>query len=422
MDDLDKCFGEEGDENQKRGRRKEYRLTSRERNWADTGEAGTDRPSRLQKNIRDKRDLLDARFRDLFEDIEVLDREGYFEPQEWEDGWRDLMRIGKNRDLQEEFIFEPRHEPMWSSTPAFRFGKDLGEMVRQLMLYPQGIEDENVWSDLILGFIEELCFTEWDDHPRIRGDYMESLLEKVKHKSEIRFNEIATEEEEFFEKVYGGNNPREKLKEEIRDAISESGEIPYEEHRQIRLLSSDIFHILAENQDSREPEMEEEITPTLVERVVDEHDLLIRRELSSKINQDIQNLRKIESNDIKGTDIIGNFPEVIGTATSREIALSIGGSDGSVKKNLPEVVKLCLCLSDERDMDGLNWSSYNLLKRDIGSPDEYGKREWELTEYGKAVKSIYRQRSQSVSSTYSHIEASEFFESALIEFRKQKEE
>lgn len=373
------------------GRREAYRLTDRERNYILNGDSGTDRPSRLMSNIRTKRNRLPERFRELFLDIEYLEPGGYFEPQEWETQWKRLMGVSSAGSVDREFV---------------QFGRKLGIMTRRLNLYPENSLESDVWAGLIFGFIDGLCFHNWDDHPRHRNQFMESLLEKITRRSESDFDDRASEEEEWFSQWKGRQQVADESAQKITEILESEG---IDRPRSIALS---VCSILRNGTDELEPK---KITSDKVMDTVETHELVRRRDLRIMILNDIEELESYSWDDLSSLEFLEHAPHPLEPASSRDIANELG----SPQEYLSKVVKLGLFLMGEEQIDGEVWDGLPVIES-VGSEDTYGNREWILTDYGKALRAIYLDQSHSFRSLEGKEFTQEHFDHALMD-RKVRE-
>jgi len=368
------------------GRGKAYPLSDRERDYLMRGETGTDRPSRLKANIRKKRDRLPERLENLFLDVEYLAREDHLEPREWEDGWTRLAGSSRSGRRGEGFM---------------RFGRRVGTMMRRLCLYPDGVSESDVWADIVFGFIDGLCFQEWDEHPRLRTEFMDSLLEKVEQRSGIEFDDRATTEENWFADWQDRRNAEVGGVQKISEILDS------EDISRPRSVALGVHRFLC---DGREVPPPEKITRDEVLGVVERNELVLRRKLQSRMATDISALQDRESGDLSALDFLVNIPDRFDPASSREIADEIG----SPQEYLNNVAKLGLFLIGEEDISGEVWSGIPIIEQ-VGSSDTYGKREWQLTDYGKALRANHLDRSHSHRSLNNKEFAQEYFDHAVMD-------
>lgn len=348
------------------GRREEFRLTRRERKYIRSGESGTDRPSRLMENIRSKRDRLPERFRELFLDVQEFAHGDYFEPREWEDEWMRLMEAHNSERVDREFS---------------RFGRELGKMTRELTLYPEDISKNDIWADIIFGFIDGLAIQNWEGHPRRRGEYLQTLLNSVEERSEVAFDERASREESWFNERQAERQKAAEGEQQIVEVLESEG---VEEPRSIALQVAGILG------DERLRVAPEDVSPESVLDIVETHDLLLRRNLRETISHDIDELQTRQFGNLTPLDVLEEITEVVHPVSSRDIADRIG----SPQEYLNNVVKLCLFLVGEQEIDGEVWEGIEVIES-VGEVDTYGQREWKLTSYGKALRSRYLGRSSS---------------------------
>jgi hypothetical protein len=350
------------------------------------GETGTDRPSRLKANIRQKRDRLPERLENLFLDVKVLAREDHLEPREWEDGWTRLVGSSGSGRRGEEHT---------------QFCRRLGIMMRRMCLYPNGVSESDVWADLVFGFIDGLCFHLWDEHPRRRTEYMESLLEKVEQRSEIEFDERASTEENWFADWQDRHHAEVEGVQKIREILDS------EDISRPKSVALRVHRILC---DGREVPPPGEITRDEVLGVVERNELNLSMKLRYRIVTDIATLQNRESGDLTALDFLVNIPDTFDPASSREIADEIG----SPQEYLNNVTKLGLFLIGEKAIDGEVWSGIHIIEQ-VGSSDTYGKREWQLSDYGKALRADHLDNSHSHRSLNSKDFAQECFDHAMMD-------
>lgn len=377
------------DDNSKKGaggRREAYRLTDRERDYIRTSNAGTDRPSRLRNNIRTKRDRLPERFRELFLDVEVLELGDYFEPQEWEDGWKRLINMRSQEQIKREYL---------------KFGRRLGVMTRRLTLYPDDPSESDIWADFIFGFLDGLCFHLWENHPRRRDELLQELLTKVEDRAEHVFDERASEEMEWFNEYTDRNQKRRKGIQEIEDILESEG------IEQPKSIALQVYRLFGGRTYSPNPD---EITKDEVVDIVGTNELVLRRELQAEIDQDIEELETCLWGDLSALDLLQNIPDTPEPISSRQIANKID----SPQKHLNSVVKLGLFLVGEEELNGELWDGMKVMEL-VESEDTYGDRKWRLTDYGKAVQEIYLDRSNSFKSLDEKESPQKYFEHAIVD-------
>lgn len=152
----------------RRGRREETRLTQGEKGYLESGDPGTYRESRLEDNITKKADRVPDRFECLFEDIELLRENGYFTGEVWGETWIDLFGLDA---LTGERWQDSVH------VAVERFGMRLGEMARRLMIIPRGMDQQGLFTDLVMGFVQGVF-------PQNNPNNLERLANDIEYKAE----------------------------------------------------------------------------------------------------------------------------------------------------------------------------------------------------------------------------------------------
>lgn len=135
-----------------------HRLTENERKYVETGEISNSyRPSQMETRVQEKINLLPARIRSLFDDIELLSEEGYLDVNGWAHGWLDLLNIQQpmHQDkLKRSFTRFSDEEGYQVATAPDEFGYSLGIMLDELESLSSETADELPEKDtgVVTGF------------------------------------------------------------------------------------------------------------------------------------------------------------------------------------------------------------------------------------------------------------------------------
>jgi hypothetical protein len=302
----------------------------------------------------------------LFTDIERLEWGDYFTPGEWEDGWFSLIGASDVEDV---------------SKGAQRFGQKIGLMLRQLALYPHSTDREELWADLISGFMYGLCFEEESQHPETRRETLDSLLGKVEQRVESKCSNREADEQEYFEQRMMKDTNRKQSESRITEILENESIEPAED------VAVDVLTILDDGYGEISPE---EITRDQVIEVVENRDLAERRKLISKVREDITQLRTIEHGGISALELIEALDAPVKAVSSREVNHEFEGRDA-----LNNIEALGAFLLGEKKIDGTTWEGVQIVELDNPGA-QYGESEWKLTDYGSALRSVHIQGSHSV--------------------------
>lgn len=152
-----------------------------------SGDDGEERDSRFKTRIEEKVGRLPERFETLYADIELLFDGGYLDPETWAEPW---MQWHFGEDPTRQDLATAYGDPGGGSveSPSTTLGREFGCLARRIMLlpHPDYRAEQEVWQDLIWGFIQGVHF---DHRPaaevtgRVRREetahLMEGLLERA---------------------------------------------------------------------------------------------------------------------------------------------------------------------------------------------------------------------------------------------------
>lgn len=362
------------------------RLTDAQYQYLTTGEltgSYADRPDKLEARISDTLALLPRRFELLFEDIGALSRNYYFETDEWEEAWIDLMNLHRQEPIQGQFEFDPTFR---DASQAAKFGQEIGRMVERVMKTPRGTSTVDIWTDLVDGFIEGLCFGLYHERQTDTEDFRREILDSIlstveaRHASRARafeaYRQADLEDRAAHEQAWDS-----KLREIL--AILEEQALVGDEWRNrdagprvdsiAYWLASAIYWEMYPEQGMSPAAIDELVTPEAVMDVVRTRELETLLALRGLIQDDIERLREKS----------GRGPSP--TALLEEIFENGPGSSGELAARLDDdrvagITETARDLAGTRDPSASPrdvWTERPLLTGDTDS--------WDTTPYGEAV-------------------------------------
>lgn len=135
-----------------------YIMTEKQRDFLRSGGQGN---SRLADTIREKKvERLPELFDLLRADIYRYSEEGYLAADEWEDTWRELMSIDGSSDSEgyaSNFRYVSSEGAVKNPPASEQWGRHLGQITSRLMLVPDGVDEEELFMQVVYGFTKALC-------------------------------------------------------------------------------------------------------------------------------------------------------------------------------------------------------------------------------------------------------------------------
>lgn len=178
----------------------------------------------LRNQVKDKRSQLPVRFRILYEDIEELYWNDYFDGPEWEEIIDELATVGSH------FAHSSFGSNRYEQPPQrpYGIGALFGRLTAHMMKYPPSIGEKELQSEVIWGFIENFCFTHKIDYtPEMRSEHTRELLELLRDRSEKAATEHKEAEKDAADWYQSTNSHRSRILEEIDKVLENNGvELP----------------------------------------------------------------------------------------------------------------------------------------------------------------------------------------------------
>lgn len=354
------------------------RLTDDQRTYLETGDAPrSHRPHELEPKIATKINHLPARIDALFEDIDVLAEAEYLDVENWGDSWFELFDVDTDDDIAAQFTYSLEDSLSYPAA-SVTFGKQLGEMVAQLMLYPKAMEYSDVQTDIVWGFIQGIAPRSARETTQFKMNCTERLEARASAEKEARA-ETTEQFKQHVEKMKDVGEQREKRIREYLDAIN---------LEPTSRIVSDMKNGLEEELGieyeygcfvGRESTVEK-ITPELVHKIVDERRLAARQTLRKYLSDGNETLESTTYDDeVSAADVLRGIP-ANGMETIREIA------EREEMKN-PTVAKLGEFLASDSTVSGDEWHLPPVVR--VEKPDGVSFADWmlETTPFGTALRS-----------------------------------
>lgn len=363
-----------------------YHLVESEYSFLNTGEppgSYQDRPDKLHSRVEDKVNRLPDRIELLLEDISMLseppfserealfdvsdgDEYGYFTAEQWGDAWLDLMGIYPQEDLTD--VFSDRSSSYHN--PAGEFGQKLGRLWASLMLYPENISPQQLWIDAVKGFVDGLYLN--NPHlgerarPQQRRKFIETLVDEVETWAMEEIDTKAKSEQEWFDEWKDRDKIDRKTRKRITKILENEGIDPVYVRNYIYFELTD--HL---RQRPSKSSIEDEITPDIVVKLVEEEQLRAKAAIMAKLSDDAEAIREKSG---KGPDpdaILETIYRGEGYS-SLEIAKQC-----TKREHQPGVTETATDMAGQKDPDdrpGRVWNEIPILE---GDPEG-----WSLTTYG----------------------------------------
>lgn len=422
--------------------RPSYPLSSKERTYVSTGDPGSYRESEMEKRVQKKIGALPQRIDHLLSDIQLLAHNGYLEDEHWGDAWIDFIGFGDSgyrprtdRRVPPEFEDtdrEPDHDELLeacrvgptpgrarpTSSPE-QVAVQVGAMLQRLMLYPEGIDEEQMAMEIAWGLVDGFlrhdmpAFSVMGDGRRdLKEDFIEYQQTRLEREVEMD-DEWLQQHEDDRERSQEWTDARNKMAWRVRDVLHDAG-LPIQAkfgdhdnlneqlddyHDEVRedgiyaheVLDHLIDRLVEEPEDidddpllSNEPgtagqwvlfqrqygPIEEFGPQEVVEKddvltVVSENHLVAKGKLSVLVEEDVEAIEDAHWKNVEATDVIEAIVGADGKPRSADIAEEIGE-----RNDKAAVTKLCTDLAGRE------------FERAILTGDNTG---WELTPYGELV-------------------------------------
>jgi hypothetical protein len=428
------------DADSKRGR-PAYTLTPAERKYLQTGDPGSYRESRLEDNIQDKVESLGQRVNDLVADVEALGDAGYLDSDNtaWKKGWLQLMGFGESggddngKAILADAIYEfsdiksaddaaieqavqyANHAEgtTYSTSSPLEFGKDLGRLSRQLMVYPNTTDRDEILRDLIWGFINGSYISHRPASKAKMQGRQERISEVIQHaqmrlEDDIRFDmEIEERMQQMQEHSDRSTDFEIKLRSRLSDVLAaegfetkdsgwnndfksfeerRTGEKPSKEGVWLeKLIGCFKEYKIKEKKGSTsdsprnsfgqqvlfqtlypigETSVDDLVSREEVLEVLDEYNLVARGKLQRFVHTDKERLKETTWRGVPANDVLTEIAEAGGEVSSVAVAQQLEGAHKS------QVTKIC------NDLAGREWD------RPLMEGDASG---WWLTDYGELL-------------------------------------
>lgn len=357
-----------------------YRLTGPEPEFIETGtvpDESTYTPGQLEERVEKKVKSLPDRFDAFFNDIELLDKGDYFDPEGWGSGWFELLDINEDEPLAEQFTYS-RSEPITDrNTPATQFGRQLGGMMQKLMLRPRGVEMDEVRTELVWGFIQGVSREEYD--VQFTTECTTKLEERAENEAK-EYHEIKEKASDSLEQVVAPfNQENKRVLEVLEDQDIAPGEclpggVLEEIKRDVGIKDVQATPLsAADSVDS----VDEAITQERVQRVVKENRLIEKRQLIESLKDGQKRIEDEEWNEVAVVDVLKNIPREE-PATTRTITEKVEA--GTVNA----IAKIGLYLAGKDDLGNDPWQGPPLLQLKTNERS-FSEWEWVLEPFGKAL-------------------------------------
>lgn len=419
----------------------EYTFSGAERRYITSGEVGGYREAVLEERVEQRVAMLGDRIDLLLHDVSLLDQKGHLDGEPWHDAWFDFAGFDTGShtpDLTRRDTFEfeigseqaDATELIDACTPGMQPGTgsptslpaevaaDIGRMMWQIMVTPEGLERETVMKEVVWGFIRGFYMDQRPANECI-GDARRELMDGLNSFLTQRADKVADADEDTLELLNESREAsrkwsakRQGMKDIIRDilnahdvplkrpsawkeAFEESDNTDSTEERGgvepsevLDLLTDYLVDSDAIDEDDpfvndtpgtqgqliqfqrqygpvEEFEPSDVVTPENVLTVVSEYNLVSKGQLQPLVEDDAERIEDKSWRGIEAADVVDTIAESEGEAKSSTIAMDIRQNDDK-----GSVTALC------RDLEGREF------ERPVLMGDKTG---WRLTAYGELV-------------------------------------
>lgn len=357
----------------------------------NAGDSSSTYRSRTAERIR----RLPARFDILFEDMEAVQRAqsglgGDLDLDAWLDarlGLLDLDASATHEEVIEAVSYSPER---LSGSSVAEFGRQLGETARRLMLYPDMVEPEEVWAELLWGFLKGVCLSH-----RQAGDVSADTLRTVTDDMTERLNQRVDPTAEEWETTKANltnlmerGTRGEETQDRIRVLLEQRGIDPTpwlvsEVHWHVRehyreIGKADVFGLT--DQSPRDL-----VTAELVGQIVEEHRLHEGAALMDSLDTDLERIQDKTWRGPSAADvleIVFEFNEEGTQPRSEDVNKRLNEHLGSEKRYTDKITRI------GKDLAGVDCEHRDETATWDGddSPLLRGDRNgWETTAYGNAL-------------------------------------
>jgi len=258
----------------------------------------------LEDRIEEKVEGLPQVMGKLLYDTELLQMEGFFEPQYWEDNWEELINCRN-----------PHVEDVTASAFSFSFnpesrmaglGEELGKMTGRLTLYPRDVKKKEAWADLVEGFMYGLCFDGWKDAPEYRMEVLDDLLDLVETRAKGRLEEVNRREWDTFDSLQEHNKQRDKTLDRIEEILEKNGIEPTS--WLVRKVNTAFWEEHDKNIFRDELSYAEELTEEKALQIAEETDLVEKSRIEREFSEILKKLRGVEWDEVTALEALENVP------------------------------------------------------------------------------------------------------------------
>lgn len=402
-----------------RGQRNKLRLSHSQYQYLKDGtvpesyvEDGTKRTDKLEKQVRERLELLPLRFEILFEDVGLLSEggsKGSIEKRSdaWIGCWLRLLDLEIGEEMTEDELIEQLtySGPQTNSAPE-QFGNEVGTLLWNLFAFePEGVDLQEILSNLLWGVIEGVGkgFTTDIEDPK---EGVTSLLE-FKSEAAEEFQRRARVESEYGERFLAhvqsiDEDKADAVFKHICDLLLEEGQVPES------MLSGD-HEGQATGKDLSDPprpwfvrrlgrlveaenprlkdwkyggdvggwSLQDNIDAELVGELVEEHRLIEKQRLLDQLSDDVTRIEAKVGKGPTATQILSIVAEAAKPISAEDIADELA----TAKDWQSGVTELARDLAGQRDPEEYPerdiWTDRPLL-------EETSDR-WETTTYGDAL-------------------------------------
>jgi len=353
-----------------------YRLIKTERHFAERGEVPPDsswRPSQLEDNVVEKVELLPQRFETLLDDIELLYENGYLGPEHFGDALLELFEIKEDDDLASQFTYSVTGRQLKNSG-SVEFGRKLGRMVSQLLLFPTGLERDEVRADVVWGFMEGIGGYRAPEDGSFTAKCTERHQRRIKRKAEHK--PPVEDIKQLRERL---TKQRERERNQIREILNARGVEP------TNLIIDRVRHDLFDREGMNSPvrrmagmdTLEEgDTTPERVGEILKKGRWEEKQAAMNYLQDGAEIFESTTWDSTAAIEVLTEIPE--GKNTCRQIA---EGMD----PNATTVAKLGLFLSAEAEIDGEKWDGPPATR--VSRSDGRSPARWvlETKAFGEAI-------------------------------------
>lgn len=425
-----------------------YPLSSTHREYISSGETGSYREAKLERDVQKKIDQLGERFEHLFSDVELLYENGYLEEEYYADAWAELLGFDEDDEWPEIIEACQLHADVDGARPTSapqEVARQFGQLLFMLMLYPDGIGDpESVVKELAWGFLHGLHLDLNGGAPLgdVRRDAIEGTTEYLEERleAELEYDErVISFHEERQEQREASKEAERAIHDRIREVLDGIEGIEpqgYEaglEDYQRGIDPREVFTLLIDRL-TEDPTPEEEspglnnnlgtagqqalferqygpldeidvdaiVTRENVLAIVKKYNLVTKDEIAARVYEDVEALE--DASGYKGVDDAAEVVKAVHNASSPPRSADIA-QEVATDSHKGSVTALCNCLAGRKSLAGHEELADRTEPRPIVTGESDG---WQLSVYGGFIGKELEARERRKRSSFAELVSLQF--------------